>query len=45
VLLQERCRLGGRIGIYEMPPDTLTEIDTQDDFDAVEKLLIEREGL
>jgi N-acylneuraminate cytidylyltransferase len=44
VLLQERCRLGGRIGIYEMPADTLTEIDTQQDFDAVEKLLLEREG-
>jgi len=33
-------RLGGKIGIYEMPPESAIEIDEQEDWQAVEKLLV-----
>ena len=40
VLKKYRCRLGGQIGVYEMPEETLLEIDEPSDWDAVEKILM-----
>lgn len=42
VLLKEGQRLGGNIGIYEMPADTITELDEPADWDAVERMLLMR---
>jgi N-acylneuraminate cytidylyltransferase len=42
VLLEQRCRLGGRIGVHPMSPDTLTEIDEPEDWPVVECLLRRR---
>jgi len=42
IVLENECRLGGRIGIYEMPEQTAVEIDEPDDWDVVEKLLQSR---
>ena len=33
------CRLGGKIGIYEMPPNTAIEIDEPEDWGRVECML------
>ena len=41
VLEQYKCRLGGNIGVFEMPEETMLEIDEPDDWNAVEKLLIQ----
>lgn len=37
------CRLGGRIGIFEMPSDTAVEIDEERDWDLVSGLLCARQ--
>ncbi|RJQ47417.1 MAG: N-acylneuraminate cytidylyltransferase [Nitrospiraceae bacterium] len=42
ILQRYKCRLGGRIGIYEMPPETAVEIDEPEDWEAAERLLIRR---
>ena len=42
LLLAEKCRLGGKIGIYEMDTVTATEIDEPEDWNTVESLLKER---
>ena len=42
LLARSRCRLGGRVGLYEMPPDTAIEIDDPTDWDMVEQLLKNR---
>lgn len=39
ILEKFKCRLGGQIGIYEMPEDTAVEIDEPSDWDLVSKLL------
>ena len=39
ILNRDRCRLGGRIGIYEMPEDTAVEIDELSDWEQVSFLL------
>ncbi len=39
LLLKNGCRLGGRIGIYEMPNEAGAEIDEADDWDEVEQML------
>ncbi len=39
LLLKEKCRLGGKIGIYEMSEETYVEIDEPEDWASVEKLL------
>ena len=47
LLASSRCRLGGRIGLYEMPPESAIEVDNQIDWYLVEQLLIrklEQEG-
>jgi YrbI family 3-deoxy-D-manno-octulosonate 8-phosphate phosphatase len=38
-LVQQQNRLGGKIGIFEMAPETAAEIDDPADWDTVEKLL------
>jgi len=38
-LFKYKNRLGGNIGIYNMPKHTLTEIDSEEDWKAVEKTL------
>lgn len=38
-LNRHRNRLGGKIGIFQMAPETAAEIDDPEDWDAVEKLL------
>lgn len=40
VLIKHRCRLGGRIGIHEMRPETGIEIDEPEDWVEVERLLL-----
>jgi len=39
-LLASKNRLSGEIGISEMPEDTLTEIDSETDWQVIEQLLI-----
>lgn len=40
-LLENRCRLAGKIGIYEMAENTAVEIDEPEDWHQVERLLME----
>jgi len=40
ILEQHKCRLGGRIGIYEMPEISAIEIDEPIDWGIVERLLM-----
>ena len=42
VFRQEQSRLAGRIGIYTMASEHLTEIDEPEDWVAVERLLRQR---
>jgi N-acylneuraminate cytidylyltransferase len=42
ILEQHKCRLGGRIGIYEMPEASAIEIDEPNDWPIVEPLLMAR---
>jgi N-acylneuraminate cytidylyltransferase len=44
VLQAHKCRLGGRIGIFEMREETAVEIDESDDWPRVERLLLDRQG-
>ncbi|MBD3316635.1 MAG: HAD-IIIA family hydrolase, partial [Chitinivibrionales bacterium] len=39
ILLNHRCRLGGKIGIYEMPSETAVEIDEPKDWEELEFVL------
>jgi CMP-N-acetylneuraminic acid synthetase len=39
ILERYECRLGGRIGIYEMPENTSVEIDEPEDWEMVSRLL------
>ncbi len=43
ILERSRCRLGGRIGIFEMDESTAVEIDEPDDWQRVERLIIRRD--
>jgi CMP-N-acetylneuraminic acid synthetase len=43
ILEKQKCRLGGKIGIYEMDPETSNEIDETEDWDIVENILNNRE--
>ena len=38
-LMQHRNRLGGKIAMFQMAPETATELDDPEDWDDVEKLL------
>lgn len=40
--LQSKCRLSGKIGLYEMPEDTFYELDEENDLIVLEKLLEQR---
>ena len=42
ILEQYQCRLGGKIGIYEMDESTATEIDEPEDWEKVERILMQR---
>ena len=42
ILEQTECRLGGKIGFYEMPFETATEIDEASDWEIVANLLKRR---
>ncbi|MEI2419035.1 acylneuraminate cytidylyltransferase family protein [Arthrospira platensis SPKY2] len=42
ILEKYQCRLGGKIGIYEMPENSAVEIDELDDWEMVAKLLQNR---
>ncbi len=42
ILLKEKDRLGGKIGIHEMPADTMIELDEPEDWDTVERMLLAR---
>lgn len=44
ILQHNQCRLGGKIGIYEMDESTAVEIDEPEDWDMVERLLLQRLG-
>jgi YrbI family 3-deoxy-D-manno-octulosonate 8-phosphate phosphatase len=39
LLARDRCRLGGRVGVYTMPEWQYTELDDPDDWPLVEKVL------
>lgn len=43
ILVHQENRIGGDIGLVEMPENTLYEIDTETDWTVVEQLLIERQ--
>lgn len=42
ILEQYHCRLGGKIGIYEMDETTAAEIDEPEDWHHIERLLLKR---
>ncbi len=42
ILQRSQCRLGGKIGVYEMSPETAVEIDEPEDWAVVERYLIRR---
>jgi N-acylneuraminate cytidylyltransferase len=42
ILDRYQCRLGGKIGIYQMDESTAVEIDEPDDWGRVERLLMKR---
>lgn len=44
ILQRHQCRLGGKIGIYEMDESTSVEIDEPEDWERVERLLLQRQG-
>jgi N-acylneuraminate cytidylyltransferase len=44
ILQRHQCRLGGKIGIYEMDESTAVEIDEPEDWERVERLLLQRQG-
>jgi N-acylneuraminate cytidylyltransferase len=39
LLDNSRCRLGGRVAVYEMPPEMAVEIDEPEDWWRLEKLI------
>jgi len=43
ILERYQCRLGGKIGIYEMDESTAVEIDEPEDWERVERLLLRRQ--
>lgn len=43
VLERERCRLGGRMEVFEMSEDTAIELDSPDDWNLVEAALLARQ--
>ncbi len=45
VLEKFKCRLGGKMGVFEMPENTSIEIDEPDDWIVVEKILMQVRGL
>ena len=45
ILEQTECRLGGKIGFYEMSSETATEIDEASDWEMVSNLLKKRHNL
>ena len=42
VLLDKKCRLGGKMGVYKMPDETSLEIDEPNDWVVIEHLLKKR---
>jgi CMP-N-acetylneuraminic acid synthetase len=44
ILESLQCRLGGKVGIFEMNKSTAIEIDEPEDWEMIERLLKEREG-
>ena len=44
ILKRDECRLGGRIGIHAMPPETVHELDDASDWTVIEALLARREA-
>lgn len=40
--LKSKCRLNGRVGFYEMDPDSFVEIDEPSDWSIVESLILSR---
>lgn len=44
ILQRYQCRLGGKIGVYEMDEATALEIDEPEDWERVERLLLQRRG-
>ena len=45
ILEKYKCRLGGSIGIYEMPESSAVEIDEPNDWPIVECLLLEKKAM
>lgn len=38
-IIKDKCRLSGKIGVYELPPETAYEIDEEKDFIIIENLM------
>lgn len=38
-IVKDKCRLSGKIGVYELPPETAYEIDEEKDFIIIENLM------
>jgi CMP-N-acetylneuraminic acid synthetase len=43
VLAEHRCRLGGKISVYEMPEQMAVEIDEPEDWERLERIIARRE--
>jgi N-acylneuraminate cytidylyltransferase len=44
ILQSYQCRLGGKVGIYEMDESTAVEIDEREDWERVGRLLLQRQA-
>lgn len=44
ILQRYQCRLGGKVGIYEMDESTAVEIDEPGDWERVERMLLQRKA-
>jgi CMP-N-acetylneuraminic acid synthetase len=44
ILEEYRCRLGGKIAVYELPQDTAVDIDEPEDWEHLERIMVRRQG-
>ena len=44
ILEEYRCRLGGKIAVYELPQDTAVDIDEPEDWEHLERIIARRQG-
>lgn len=44
ILEEYRCRLGGKIAVYELPQDTAVDIDEPEDWEHLERIIARSQG-